>query len=86
MCTQQSQNFAGIVESESSALIVNTLLDSFQQCRAFHDIFGEFPKEQYKTEFINVVRFMALNSFHSPLKVLSSGSDLHQLKSPSGFP
>ncbi|RXW21959.1 hypothetical protein EST38_g3914 [Candolleomyces aberdarensis] len=47
-------NFAGIVKSEATMLVVNTLLDSFGQCRGFHDVFGDLPKEKYDTEFINI--------------------------------
>ncbi|KAF5333504.1 hypothetical protein D9611_002580 [Ephemerocybe angulata] len=48
-------NFAGIIESEASSLVVNTLLDAFGQCRGFHDMFNEFSRDKYKTEFINMV-------------------------------
>jgi len=50
-------NFAGILRSISSRLIINTLERSFSQCRAFHDLFDPLPDEKYDTEFINMVLF-----------------------------
>jgi hypothetical protein len=60
-CSCSAQNFAGIVQSEASSLVVNTLLDSFNgNCRGFHDLFGELTPEMYPTEFINIVRSLPL--------------------------
>ncbi|PPQ63423.1 hypothetical protein CVT24_004933 [Panaeolus cyanescens] len=50
-------NFAGVLSSLSSRLVVSTLEKAFGQCRAFHDMFDEFPEEKYATEFINMVIF-----------------------------
>lgn len=58
-------NFAGIIHSESSKLITNTLERSFPQCRAFHDMSEDLPEEKYDTEFVNLVLFCTLSS--SPL-------------------
>jgi len=55
-------NFAGIIRSRSSRLVVNTLERSFVQCRAFHDMFDELPDEKYDTEFINMVIFCTRSS------------------------
>jgi hypothetical protein len=49
------QNFAGILRSLSSRLVINTLEKSFAQCRAFHDLFDELTDEKYDTEFLNMV-------------------------------
>lgn len=55
----EEQNFAGIIQSEASSLVVNTLLDSFNgNCRGFHDLFGELEPEMHTTEFINIVRVL----------------------------
>ena len=35
--------------------MINTLEKNFAQCRAFHDLFDDFPREKYDTEFINIV-------------------------------
>ncbi|KAF9534772.1 hypothetical protein CPB83DRAFT_842919 [Crepidotus variabilis] len=50
-------NFAGILQSESSRLVINTLEKSFGQCRAFHDAFEAVPEDKYTDEFINMVFF-----------------------------
>ncbi|EAU86927.2 spermine/spermidine synthase [Coprinopsis cinerea okayama7 len=50
-------NFAGVVNSEATRLVLNTLLNSFDQCRAFHDFFDEFTEDIYNKEFINMVLF-----------------------------
>ncbi|TFK28866.1 hypothetical protein FA15DRAFT_611603 [Coprinopsis marcescibilis] len=50
-------NYAGIVDSESTRLVVNTLLKTFKQCRGFHDFFEDFSEERFSTEFINMVLF-----------------------------
>ncbi|TFK43670.1 spermidine synthase [Crucibulum laeve] len=50
-------NFAGIIRSESSRMIIHTLERSFGNCRAFHDMFGELSDEIYDTDFINMVLF-----------------------------
>lgn len=41
--------------SQSSKLVINTLEKNFAQCRAFHDLFNDLTREQYDTEFINIV-------------------------------
>ncbi|KDR83895.1 hypothetical protein GALMADRAFT_236367 [Galerina marginata CBS 339.88] len=58
-------NFAGLLKSTSSRLIIHTLEKSFGQCRAFHDLFDTLPEEKYDTEFINMVLFCTKSS--SPL-------------------
>ncbi|KAF8969500.1 spermidine synthase [Flammula alnicola] len=58
-------NFAGVLRSQSSQLVVNTLEKSFRQCRAFHDMFSTLLEEKYDTEFINIVLFCTQSS--SPL-------------------
>ncbi|KIM46329.1 hypothetical protein M413DRAFT_441412 [Hebeloma cylindrosporum] len=55
-------NFAGILRSRSSRLVINTLEKSFGQCRAFHDVFDGLNDEKYDTEFINVVVFCTQSS------------------------
>ncbi|KAF8913768.1 spermine/spermidine synthase [Gymnopilus junonius] len=50
-------NFAGILRSTSSRLIINTLERSFRHCRAFHDLFEPLSEEKYDSEFINMVIF-----------------------------
>ncbi|KAJ8086884.1 hypothetical protein PM082_005709 [Marasmius tenuissimus] len=52
-------NFAGIVDSEPSRLVLRTLDEAFSQCKAFHDLVqpGALTKEKYDTEFLNVVFF-----------------------------
>ncbi|KAF9450143.1 spermidine synthase [Macrolepiota fuliginosa MF-IS2] len=50
-------NFAGIINSESSRMVLNTLEQSFKQCRAFHDWMQPLEDDQYNTEFINMVLF-----------------------------
>ncbi|KAF8351198.1 spermidine synthase [Amanita rubescens] len=56
-------NYAGIVKSESSRLILYTLLKAFGQCRAFHESVGSIDK--YETEFANMVIFCSRS--RSPL-------------------
>jgi spermidine synthase len=51
-----SQNFAGIVNSESTKLVFNTMMEAFGQCRAFHDYFEKFTDQTYNEEFLNMVR------------------------------
>ncbi|KAJ7094525.1 spermidine synthase [Mycena belliarum] len=50
-------NFAGMIISESSRMISQTLLKSFGNCRAFHDSQTIIPEEKYETELINLVFF-----------------------------
>ncbi|KAF8646374.1 hypothetical protein AX16_007240 [Volvariella volvacea WC 439] len=50
-------NFAGIVKSDASRMVIFTLMRSFRQCRAFHDLIDELTPEKYETEFINMVIF-----------------------------
>ncbi|KAL0567175.1 hypothetical protein V5O48_014825 [Marasmius crinis-equi] len=52
-------NFAGIVDSEPSRLVLRTLDETFSHCRAFHDLVQPelLTKEKYDTEFLNVVFF-----------------------------
>ncbi|KAF8076632.1 spermidine synthase [Lyophyllum atratum] len=50
-------NFAGILKSDSTKMVLLTLEKSFGQCRAFHDLFGEMTDAQYDVDFINVVFF-----------------------------
>ncbi|TFK71758.1 spermidine synthase [Pluteus cervinus] len=52
-------NFAGIVKSEASRLVVFTLLKSFGHCRAFHDLLDKMSPEQYESDFINIAVFCA---------------------------
>ncbi|KAJ7498664.1 spermidine synthase [Mycena latifolia] len=50
-------NFAGMIRSDSSRMISQTLSKSFGNCRAFHDSQGDIPEEKYETELINLVFF-----------------------------
>ncbi|KAF8165481.1 spermidine synthase [Crassisporium funariophilum] len=80
-------NFAGILKSESTRLITNTLERSFGQCRAFHDMFDELSDEKLETEFINMVLFCSQSpepiTFRNTRKSDWLGSPLrrHVLKS-----
>ncbi|KAJ7752763.1 spermidine synthase [Mycena maculata] len=58
-------NFAGMIISDASRMISQTLAKSFGNCRAFHDSQGIIPEADYSTEFINLVFFCSLHS--SPL-------------------
>ncbi|KAJ6628906.1 hypothetical protein B0H10DRAFT_1777443 [Mycena sp. CBHHK59/15] len=50
-------NFAGMIISDSSRMISQTLAKSFGNCRVFHDSQGAIPEEQFATELINLVFF-----------------------------
>ncbi|KAJ6538540.1 spermidine synthase [Mycena vulgaris] len=50
-------NFAGMIRSDASRMISQTLAKSFGTCRAFHDSQGKIPEKQYETELINLVFF-----------------------------
>jgi len=50
-------NFAGVLKSDSSKMVLYTLEKSFRQCRAFHDWFGDLSEEKYEVEFVNMVLF-----------------------------
>ncbi|RDB19898.1 hypothetical protein Hypma_012759 [Hypsizygus marmoreus] len=50
-------NFAGIMKTESTKMVLLTLEKSFGQCRAFHDLFGDLTDDKYDTDFINIVLF-----------------------------
>lgn len=66
----REQNVVGVVKSESSKLIVNTVERSFGLCRAFHDLLDSFTEEKYNTEFINMVRlFMAQEKHLTSLSI-----------------
>lgn len=45
-------NFAGQIGSNGARAVLGTLLDSFSQCRVFHDRIHEFGAD----EFLNMVR------------------------------
>lgn len=60
------QNFAGVLKSQSSRLVINTLEKNFKHCRAFHDMFNTLEADKYQTEFINMVG--PLLSKNLPLK------------------
>ncbi|KAF5387657.1 hypothetical protein D9615_000594 [Tricholomella constricta] len=63
-------NFAGILKTDSTRMVLQTLEQSFGQCRAFHDLFNEMTEEQYDVDFINVVFFCT--SSKAPLTFRSS--------------
>ncbi|KDQ64389.1 hypothetical protein JAAARDRAFT_28016 [Jaapia argillacea MUCL 33604] len=50
-------NFAGKLGSETSRAVLVTLLDTFRECRAFHDSFEELSEETMREEFLNMVFF-----------------------------
>ncbi|GLB34029.1 putative spermine spermidine synthase [Lyophyllum shimeji] len=50
-------NFAGILKSDATKMVLLTLEKSFAQCRAFHDLFAEMTDAQYDVDFVNVVFF-----------------------------
>ncbi|KAF8631168.1 hypothetical protein AX15_002507 [Amanita polypyramis BW_CC] len=51
-------NYAGSLRSESSRLVLRTLLKAFGQCRAFHDLMGpNEATEKRDTSFANMVIF-----------------------------
>lgn len=50
------ENYAGVLRSQSSKLVINTLEKNFKQCRAFHDMFDTLEESKYDTEFVNMVR------------------------------
>lgn len=56
------QNFAGVLRSESSRLIITTLEQSFEQCRAFHDMLDTMAEDKYDTDFVNMVCVLLLLS------------------------
>ena len=49
------ENYAGVLRSQSSRLVINTLEKNFKQCRAFHDVFDTLEEDKYDTEFVNMV-------------------------------
>ncbi|KAK7061960.1 spermidine synthase [Favolaschia claudopus] len=53
-------NFAGMIKSDASRLISQTLEASFSVCRVFHDSQGGIKEEEYKTELMNLVFFCTL--------------------------
>ncbi|KAF9268195.1 S-adenosyl-L-methionine-dependent methyltransferase [Marasmius fiardii PR-910] len=55
-------NYAGIVDSEPSRLLLRTLDEAFPQCRAFHDLVmaDALKKEEYDSQFVNVVFFCTM--------------------------
>ncbi|KAF9481168.1 spermidine synthase [Pholiota conissans] len=55
-------NFAGVVKSKSSLLVIGTLEKNFKHCRAFHDMFNTLEEDKYETEFINMVLFCTQSS------------------------
>ncbi|KAJ7228376.1 spermidine synthase [Mycena pura] len=55
-------NFAGMIISDSSRMISQTLKRSFGNCRAFHDSFEDISEQQHGTEFINLVFFCTSHS------------------------
>ncbi|KAF7355544.1 Spermidine synthase [Mycena sanguinolenta] len=50
-------NFAGMIKSDASRMISQTLKTSFGHCRAFHDSQRGIKEEEYETELINLVFF-----------------------------
>ncbi|XP_006456672.1 hypothetical protein AGABI2DRAFT_188516 [Agaricus bisporus var. bisporus H97] len=75
-------NFAGVVTSRSSKLILHTLENSFKQCRAFHDWMKPLGDDEYGSEFVNVV-FFCTNSeapmtFREPKESDYLGSQLRE--------
>ncbi|KAJ7241892.1 S-adenosyl-L-methionine-dependent methyltransferase [Mycena haematopus] len=50
-------NFAGMIKSDASRMISQTLKTSFGHCRVFHDSQKGIKEEEYETEFINLVFF-----------------------------
>ncbi|KAJ6515616.1 spermidine synthase [Mycena sanguinolenta] len=50
-------NFAGMIKSDASRMISQTLKTSFGHCRAFHDSQRGLKEEEYETELINLVFF-----------------------------
>ncbi|KAF7352559.1 Spermidine synthase [Mycena venus] len=54
-------NFAGMIKSDASRMISQTLKTSFGNCRAFHDSQGGIKEEEYETELINLVFFCSPN-------------------------
>jgi len=74
-------NFAGMIKSEASRLISQTLAESFATCRAFHDSADKLPEERYETEFINIVFFCTSSdrlTFRKPRKADFLGSPLRR--------
>ncbi|KAJ7682521.1 spermidine synthase [Mycena polygramma] len=50
-------NFAGMVKSDASRMISQTLKARLGNCRVFHDSQGSLKEEEYETELINMVFF-----------------------------
>ncbi|KAF8915315.1 hypothetical protein CPB85DRAFT_1375038 [Mucidula mucida] len=50
-------NYAGHLMSDSMRMVAGTLLKTFGQCRAFHDLIQSPTKEQLENDFMNIAFF-----------------------------